>query len=122
MISGPLVYPRPRPSASRARGSSGPGEQCRACRGGGQRPLCTGETRPDDPVAFIAEAFAAGHIPDGAEGGPRTELSLSAYLAAHQVVAIVQQAVGACAAEPPAAAEKQRQKPAAAQKRRRCSR
>jgi hypothetical protein len=61
-----------------------------------------GESRPDDPVAFIAGCFVSGEVPEAAAARNDSEQSLSAYLGEHQVVAIVQQAVGACAAAQPA--------------------
>ena len=70
------------------------------------RPRCwlcfTGESRPEDPVAFIAECFVSGTVPEVAADRQESDQSLSAYLVQHQVVAIVQQAVGACAAAQPA--------------------
>ena len=53
-------------------------------------------------MAFIASCFASGSVPEATAASPRWEQSLSAYLGEHQVVAIVQQAVGACAAAQPA--------------------
>ena len=61
-----------------------------------------GESRPDDPVAFIAGCFVSGAVPEVVADRRESEQSLSAYLGQHQVVAIVQQAVGACAAAQPA--------------------
>lgn len=53
-------------------------------------------------MSFIAECFVSGSVPDTGASRLESEQSLSAYLGQHQVVAIVQQAVGACAAAQPA--------------------
>ena len=53
-------------------------------------------------MAFIAECFVSGSVPEVAADRQESDQSLSAYLGQHQVVAIVQQAVGACAAAQPA--------------------
>eukprot|EP01046_Picozoa_sp_COSAG06_P034715 COSAG06_NODE_3662_length_5052_cov_16.029667_4_plen_201_part_00 len=88
--------------------------RCRRCRCFNCWASCTdevvgqfcvgfaGESRPDDPVAFIAGCFVSGEVPEAAAARNDSEQSLSAYLGEHQVVAIVQQAVGACAAAQPA--------------------
>ena len=61
-----------------------------------------GEARPKDPIAYIAECFTSGQVPDTTEfQGSQHGQSLSAYIAEHQVVALVQQAVGVCAAAQP---------------------
>ena len=64
-----------------------------------------GEIRPDDPIAFIAKCFIDGEVPDSAASGVVHEESLAGYLGRFQVVTIVQQAVGACAAIVPPTAE-----------------
>ncbi len=53
-------------------------------------------------MAFIAGCFVSGTVPEVAADRQESDQSLSAYLGQHQVVAIVQQAVGACAAAQPA--------------------
>ena len=62
----------------------------------------TGEWRPVDPVEFIAGCFTSGEIPQRGEGGSNSDISLASYLEQHQVVTIMQRAVGACAAAEPA--------------------
>ena len=61
-----------------------------------------GTARPEDPVAFIAECFLTGEIPD-TDGmpGAEAEQPLGAYITEHRVVELVQQAVGICAAAQP---------------------
>lgn len=57
-----------------------------------------GENRPADPIAFIAKSFIDGSVPSDGGSGAVHEESLAGYLGRYQVVNIVQQAVGACAA------------------------
>ena len=58
-----------------------------------------GDTRPADPIQFIASSFINGGTPDSDAGASVVhEESLASYLGRHHVVTIVQQAVGACAA------------------------
>ena len=57
-----------------------------------------GESRPDDPIAFIAKCFIDGNVPEGSNTAVVHDESLAAYLGRFHVVTVVQQAVGACAA------------------------
>eukprot|EP01050_Picozoa_sp_SAG11_P000523 SAG11_NODE_17_length_26125_cov_45.892723_3_plen_150_part_00 len=64
-----------------------------------------GESRPEDPIGFIAECFTSGSVPAVEKSDVAHEESLAGYLGRYQVVTIVQQAVGACAALVPPSAE-----------------